>query len=70
MQSGRLGLALGIGELRNRDRGKDADDHDDDQQFDQREAVPGPGGPRVDACSMIRCLVMGTLQSNAETVIG
>ena len=41
LHRGRVGLRLGVRELRDRDRGEDADDHDDDQQFDEREAFPG-----------------------------
>src|SRR5215207_4119595 len=34
-------LRLGVGELRDRDRGQDADDHDNDQKLDQGEAATG-----------------------------
>src|SRR6185437_1671361 len=38
LDSRQVGLALRIRELRNRDRGENADDHDDDQKFDEGEA--------------------------------
>src|SRR5690349_10408578 len=35
----RIRLLLGVGELRDRDRGENADDHDDDQQLDECETL-------------------------------
>ena len=34
-----ISLLLRVGELRNRDRGKNADNHDNDQKLDQRETL-------------------------------
>ena len=36
---GLVRLALRVRELRNRDRGQNADDHDDDEQFDEGKAL-------------------------------
>ena len=38
LHRGDVRLRLGVRELRNRDRGKNTDDHDDDQELDEREA--------------------------------
>src|SRR2546430_13421570 len=39
LHRGDVRLVLGVGELRNRNRGKNADDDDYDQKLDQRETL-------------------------------
>src|SRR5690606_4028554 len=40
LHRGHVGLLARLAELRDRDGGQDADDHDHDQQLDEREALP------------------------------
>src|SRR4029079_19427207 len=41
LHGGDVRLRLRVGELRDRDRGKNTDDHDDDQKLDEGETATG-----------------------------